>query len=107
MEWLKWSLAVRLAPIERTSQGVEARPSCPPVVFLLALGIVVLELQLGRGTAVLEPALRLVVVTFLPVVAEFATASFRQALSWFELTVVDDPPSSFSPEEKSENPRRQ
>jgi len=100
LEWRKWSLAVRPAPIERASQGVEAWPSCPPVVFLLALGIVVLELQLGRGTAVLEPA-------FLLVVAEVATASIRQAFPWFGVTAVDDRPSSFSPEEKSENPRRQ
>ena len=99
MEWLKWSLAIRPAPIERASQGVEAWPSCPPVVFLLALGIDVLELQLGRGTAALEPALRLVVAAFLPVVAEVETASFRQAFPWFGVTAVDDRPSSFSPEE--------
>jgi len=59
-----------------------------------------LSFQLGRGTAVIEPA-------FLLVVAEVATASFRQAFPWFGVTAADDRPSSFSPEEKSENPRRQ
>ena len=100
LEWLKWSLAVRPAPIERASQGVVAWPSCLPVVFLLALGIVVLELQHRREATVLERA-------FLLVVAEVATVSFQQAFPWFEMTAVDDRPSSFSPEEKSENPRRQ
>ena len=76
LESRKWLLAVRPALIERASQGVEAWPSCPPVVSLLALGIVVLELQLGHGTAVLEPALLLVVAAFPSVVAEVATASF-------------------------------
>ena len=56
--------------------------------------------MLARGIVVLEPA-------FLPVVVEVATASFRQAFRWFGVTAVDDRPSSFSPEEKSENPRRQ
>jgi len=89
LEWRKWSLAVRPAPIERDSQGVEEWPSCPPVVVLLALGMVVLM----RGTAVIELASLLVV-------AEVATASFRQAFPWFGVTAVDDRPSSFSPEEK-------
>jgi len=100
LEWLKWSLAVRPGPIERASQGVEAWASCPLVVFLLALEIVVLELQLGRGTAVLEPA-------FLLVVSEGATASFRQAFPWLGVTAVDDRPSSSSPQEKSGNHRHQ
>ena len=107
LEWWKWSLTVRPAPFERASQGVEAWPSCPPVVFLLALGIVDLDLQLGRGTAVLEPAFLLIVAVFLLVVAEVATASFREAFPGFGVTAVDDRLSSFSPEEKSENPHRQ
>ena len=84
MAWLKRSLAGRPVPTEGASQGVDAWPLCLPVVFLLALRIVVLELQLGRGTAVLGLALLLVVAAFplvvaafLPVVAEVATASVR------------------------------
>jgi len=95
-----WPLAVIPTPNGQASQGVEAWPSCSPVVSLLALGIVVLELQLGNGTDVLEPAFLLVVAAFLPVVAEVATASFRQAFPWFGVTAVDDRPSSFSPEDK-------
>ena len=107
MEWLKRSPAGRPVPTKGASKGVEAWPSCPPVVFLLALGIVVLELQLGCGTAVLRSAFLLVVAAFPLVVAEVATASLRQAFPWFGGTAFDDRPSSFSPEEKSENPRRQ
>ena len=72
---------------------MEAEPSCLPVVFLLAPGIAVLELQLGRGTAVIELA-------FPPVVAEVIIASARQSSPWFGGTAVDVRPSSFSPEEK-------
>ena len=84
MAWLKQSPAGRPVPTEGASQGVDAWLLCPPFVFLLALGIVVLELQLERGTAVLGLALLLVVAAFplvvaafLPVVAEVATASVR------------------------------
>ena len=83
---------------ERASQGVEARPSCPIVVFPLALGIAVLEIAFLHAVA-----------ASLLIVAEVATASFRQSFPWFGVTAVDDRPYSVSPEEKSEskNPRRQ
>ena len=61
--------------MERASQGGEAWPSCPPVVFLLALGIVVVE-----------PTCPPVVGAFLPVDAEVAIASFGQAFPWCGVT---------------------